>query len=199
MVEVSLLEQVDSFYTSAWDKLIINGIIVFVLLVIILPIVFYAINYRHLKGSLREKFHLFKLEIIAEIRNENREELAQVKQDFYNKSKALKSMSLHLEGNSLLKDRKVDKATLNYLEAIKGYLRGKDFVNFRLLINIVIDKCLPKLDKLRLLTIFKRLDTTEEDYFAELKKIDRSEYVRQEIVELRMQMEMVAPTEISKK
>ncbi|MDR2938558.1 MAG: hypothetical protein LBU92_06460 [Prevotellaceae bacterium] len=198
MVEISVIEQVEGFYSSAWSKLLISGGIVFAVLVIILPLIFYAFNFKLLKAKLGEKFNLLKLETVAELRNQNREELAQVKQDFYNKSRALKSMSLHLEANSLLKDRKVELAAMNYLEAIKGYLHGKDFVNFRLLVNALIDKCLPKLNQLQLVNIFKRMDTSEEEYFAELKKIDRSEYARQEIVELRLQMEMVAPAEMGK-
>jgi hypothetical protein len=150
-------------------------------------------------AKLKENFHLLKLETIAELRNQNREELAQIKQDFYNKSKALKSMALHLEANTLLKEKKVEQATLGYLEAVRGYLHGKDFVNFRLLINTLIDKCFPKLNQLQLVNVFKRMDTTEEEYFTELKKIDRSDYVRQEIMELRLQMEMVAPAEFGKK
>lgn len=199
MVEISVIEQVESFYASAWDKLIISGAIIFVVLVIILPLIFYAFNIKLMKAKLSESFHLIKLETIADLRNQNREELAQIKQDFHNKSKALKSMTLHLEANSLLKEKKVEQATLNYLEAIKGYLHGKDFLNFRLLINTVVDKCLPKLNQLQLVNTFKRMDTTEEDYFAELKKIDRSEYARQEIMELRLQMEMVTPAEFGKK
>lgn len=198
-VSVSIIEQVESFYSSAWDKLLISGVAVFIMLAIVLPLVFYAFNFGLLKAKLIEKFHLLKLEMVAELRNQNREELAVVKQDFYNKAKALKSMALHLEANSLLKEKKVEQATVNYFEAIKGYLHGKDFMNFRLLINTVIDKCLPKLNQLQLANIFKRMDTSEESYFAELKKIDYSEYARQEIMELRLQMEMVAPADFVKK
>ncbi|MDR1021775.1 MAG: hypothetical protein LBL94_00630 [Prevotellaceae bacterium] len=198
MVEISVLEQVESFYSSAWDKLILCGLIVFVLLGVALPAIFYAVNVKLFKAKQSEKFHQLKLETLAEIRNENREELAQVKQDFYNKSKALKSMALHLEGNALIKEQKIEQASLNYLDAIKGYLHGKDYVNFRLLINTLIDKCLPKLDKLLLATIFRRMDTTEEQYFLELKKIDRTEYARQEIAELRIQMESVKPVAVKK-
>jgi len=199
VVEVSVIEQVESFYSSAWDKLIISGIAIFIMLAVVLPLVFYAFNFGLLKAKLVEKFHLLKLEAVAELRNQNREELALVKQDFYNKSKALKSMALHLEANSLLKEKKVEQATVNYLGAIKGYLHGKDFVNFRHLINTVIDKCLPKINKVQLANIFKRMDTSEEDYFAELKKIDHGEYARQEIMELRLQMEMIAPADFVKK
>ena len=173
-----------------------SGVIVFVLIAIVFPLVFYALNGRLAKMRLKENFQRMKIEAVAELRNHNREELAVVKQDFYNKSKALKSMAMHLEANSLLKDKKVEQATVNYFEAIKGYLHGKDFGNFRLLINTVIDKCLPKLNQLQLVHVFKRMDTTEEDYFAELRKIDHSEYARQEIMELRLQMEMVKPAEI---
>ncbi len=199
MVEISVIEQVESFYSSAWNKLIISGAIIFALLVIILPLIFYVLNIQLMKTKLSENFHLLKLETVAELRNQNREELALVKQDFYNKSKALKSMALHLEANALLKEKKVEQASLGYLEAMKGYLHGKDFVNFRLLNNTLIDKCLPKLNQLQLVNVFKRMDTNEEEYFAELKKIDRSEYVRQEIMELRLQMEMVVPAEFGKK
>ncbi|MDR1416342.1 MAG: hypothetical protein LBJ57_02835 [Prevotellaceae bacterium] len=194
MVEINVLEQVESFYSSAWDKLILCGLIVFVLLGVALPVAFYLFNIQLFKAKQREKFQQLKLEMLTEIRNENREELAQVKQDFYNKSKALKSMALHLEGNALVKDKKIEQASINYFEAIKGYLHGKDYVNFRMLINTVIDKCLPKLNRLQLTNIFKRMDTTEEQYFLELKKIDRTEYARQEIAELRIQMENVRPT-----
>ncbi|MDR1343040.1 MAG: hypothetical protein LBK18_07295 [Prevotellaceae bacterium] len=198
MIEINVLEQVESFYSSAWDKLILCGLIVFVLLGVALPVIFYIFNVQLFKAKQSEKFHQLKLETLAEIRNENREELAQVKQDFYNKSKALKSMALHLEGNALIKDKKIEQASLNYLDAIRGYLHGKDYVNFRLLINTVIDKCLPKLDRLQLANIFKRMDTAEEQYFLELKKIDRTEYARQEIAELRIQMENVKPVAVKK-
>ncbi|MDR0414813.1 MAG: hypothetical protein LBH84_05285 [Prevotellaceae bacterium] len=189
MIEINVLEQVESFYSSAWDKLILSGLIVFVLLGVALPVIFYILNTHVLKAKLSEKFHRLKLEILAEVRSENREELAQAKQDFYNKSKALKSMALHLEGNALIKEKKVEQAALNYFEAIKGYLHGRDYVNFRLLVNTVVDKCLPKLDKSQITNVFRCMDTTEEQYFLELKKIDRMEYVRQEIAELRMHLE----------
>jgi len=194
MVEVNLLEQVEGFYESAWDKLLTTSIFIFVILAIIVPFAFYAFNFRLLASRIRQRFESVKLELIADIRRENRDELSQVKQDFYNKSKALKSMSLHLEANSLLKEKKIEQATANYLEAIRGYLHGKDYVNFRLLIATMIDKCLPNLNKTQLINIFKRIDTTEEVYFSELKKIDRSEYAKPEIIELRLQMGLVEPT-----
>ncbi|MGL4908926.1 MAG: hypothetical protein ACRCZB_02605 [Bacteroidales bacterium] len=199
MIEISVIEQVESFYSSAWNKLILSGILVFIVLGIVLPLIFYIINFKHLRVRLNEKFRLLRLEVTADLRNENREELAKIKQDFHNKSKALKSMSLHLEANSLLKEKKIEQATANYLEAIKGYLHGKDFTNFRILINTVIDKCLPKITQLQLVNIFKRIDTTEEGFFAELKKIDRSDYARQEIIELRLKMEVVKPAETNVK
>jgi hypothetical protein len=193
MIEVSLLEQVEGFYSSAWDKLLISGMLVLVLLAVILPVVFYAINFKLLGDRIKQRLETVKMELIADIRRENRDELAQVKQDFYNKSKALKSMSLHLEANNLLKDKKIEQAAANYLDAIRGYLHGKDYVNFRLLISTMIDRCLPHLNKAQLINIFRRIDITEDDYFAELKKIDRSEYAKPEIIELRLQIELVEP------
>jgi hypothetical protein len=193
MIEVNLLEQVEGFYSSAWDKLITTGILVFLILAVIVPFAFYAFNFRLLGSRIKQRLESVKIELIADIRRENRDELSQVKQDFYNKSKALKSMSLQLEANNLLKDGKIEQATANYLEAIRGYLHGKDFVNFRLLINTLIDRCLPQLNKKQLINIFKRIDATEESYFAELRKIDRSEYAKAEIIELRLQIELVDP------
>ena len=191
-----MLEQVEGFYSAAWDKLMINGVLVFVALAIVAPVVFYAVNFKMLASRIKQRLEVVKMELIADIRRENRDELAQVKQDFYNKSKALKSMSLHLEANNLLKDNKIEQAAANYLEAIRGYLHGKDFVNFRLLVNTMIDKCLPNLNKAQLINVFRRIDTTEDDYFAELKKIDRSEYAKPEIIELRLQIELVDPAPI---
>jgi hypothetical protein len=199
MIEVNLLEQVEGFYSSAWDKLITTGILVFVILAVVVPFAFYAFNFRLLGSRIKQRLDSVKIELIADIRRENRDELAQVKQDFYNKSKALKSMSLHLEANTLLKENKIEQAAANYLEAIRGYLHGKDFVNFRLLINTMIDKCLPHLNKAQLINVFKRIDTTEDDYFAELRKIDRSEYAKPEIIELRLQIELVEPAPIVRK
>jgi hypothetical protein len=198
MVEVNLIEQVEGFYSSAWDKLITTGILVFVILAVIVPFAFYAFNYRMLGSRIRQRLDGAKMELIADIRRENRDELSQVKQDFYNKSKALKSMSLHLEANNLLKEGKLEMASANYLEAIRGYLHGKDFVNFRLLINTIIDKCLPNLNKTQLINVFRRIDTTEDEYFAELKKIDRSEYAKPEIIELRLQIELVEPAPLER-
>ena len=191
-----MLEQVEGFDSAAWDKLMINGVLVFVALAIVAPVVFYAVNFKMLASRIKQRLEVVKMELIADIRRENRDELAQVKQDFYNKSKALKSMSLHLEANNLLKDNKIEQAAANYLEAIRGYLHGKDFVNFRLLVNTMIDKCLPNLNKAQLINVFRRIDTTEDDYFAELKKIDRSEYAKPEIIELRLQIELVDPAPI---
>jgi hypothetical protein len=196
MIEVNLLEQVEGFYSSAWDKLMINGILVFVALAIVVPVVFYAVNFKMLASRIKQRLDSVKMELIADIRRENRDELAQVKQDFHNKSKALKSMALHLEANNLLKDKKIEQATANYLEAIRGYLHGKDFVNFRLLVSTMIDRCLPNLNKAQLVNVFKRIDTTEDEYFMELKKIDRSEYAKPEIIELRLQIELVEPAPI---
>ncbi|GHU95094.1 hypothetical protein FACS1894156_4180 [Bacteroidia bacterium] len=193
MIEVNLLEQVEGFYASAWDKLLLSGALVFAVLVIVFPILFYALNFKMIIAKLKERLNVIKVELVADIRKENSNELMMVKQDFQNKAKALKSMSLHLEAKSLLADGKIELATANFLEALKGYLQGKDFVNFRLLCNLLIDKCLPQLNKAQLIQVFKRIDTTEDDYFSELKKIDTTEYARPEIIELRLQMEIVEP------
>ncbi|GHT10140.1 hypothetical protein AGMMS4956_00990 [Bacteroidia bacterium] len=193
MIEVNLLEQVEGFYASAWDKLLLSGVLVFVVLVVVFPILFYALNFKLIMAKLKERINVIKVELIADIRNENRDELTMVKQDFQNKAKALKSMSMHIEGKSLLVDGKIELATANFLEALKGYLQGKDFVNFRLLCNLLIDRCLPQLNKAQLIQVFKRIDTTEEGYFSELKKIDTTEYARSEIIELRLQMEIAEP------
>ncbi len=68
MIEVSIIEQVESFYSSAWDKLILSGVLVFLLLAIVLPLVFYAFNFRMMKTKLNQKFHLLKLETVVELR-----------------------------------------------------------------------------------------------------------------------------------
>lgn len=190
MLELTLAD-IQNFYESAWDKLIISSSVLFVAMTLTVLIFIYFVNYRYFKIKIEKRFDIIKYETIANIKEEYKEDMKIVRQEYHNKSKALRGIQSTIEGKIYLTEKKTELATESFLEAIKGYLHGKDYKNFKLASNIVIDKCLPELTKLELNKIFRKMSTTQDEYFSELKKIDRSEYSRDEIAELMLKCDLI--------
>lgn len=190
MLELTLTD-IQDFYDNAWDKVLLSSSILFIAMVIVIIIFIYFVNYRYFKIKIENRFNVVKYETISAIKEEYKEDMKIVRQEYHNKSKSLRGIQATIEGKIYLSENKIELATESFLEAIKGYLHGKDYKNFKLVSHLLMDKCLPELTKLDLNNLFRRMGTTQDEYFVELKKIDRSEYSRDEIVELMLKCDLI--------
>ncbi|NVO11191.1 MAG: hypothetical protein HXX16_14610 [Bacteroidales bacterium] len=192
MEQIDIIKQIEEFYNSAWDKLIITGSIIFAVFGIIIPFVFQFMQNRilrlqekEIRINTQEQLEQLKLELQQEIRKEYQEEIKKITEEFDKKSQGLKGMGLHLQGNSHLQAKKYKNATYDFLYAFKLYLIGEDFKNLSTIADLLLKSCFPNITKEDLIDIFQKTDMTIEDYFNQLKEIDKNKHSQTIILDLK--------------
>ncbi|UMY65434.1 MULTISPECIES: hypothetical protein [unclassified Flavobacterium] len=152
-----ILEHVDSFYNSAWDKLVLVGTIALGIVGIIAPVIIQwyqkrtlKISEENLRDALRKEIENSKNQLRQEIEAIILEKSKKVKQTLRRKVKRVYGNSegglFYVQGNGQLDDKNYFDATRSYAMAIDYYRKAQNFMAIQdLLPNLVV--CLDKIKK----------------------------------------------------
>jgi len=192
MDNTDIIQQVDSFYNSAWDKLIIVGTIALGIVGIIAPLLIQWYQKRTLKLSednlrevLRKEIENSKNQLKQEIEVIVYERSKKVKRILKRKSKILYNNSegglYYLQANTQLDDKNYYEATRSYALAIDFYRRAKNFVAIQdILLNLV--RCLDKIKKANIIDL-KKEDVDLDKILTKVLNKDKYGAVRNIILE----------------
>ncbi len=151
---LQLLGKVDAFYKNAWDKLTLWGFILLGVIGFIWPLLLqliqqwvFKIKEDRLKDVLRkdlykefeEKFHVYEEnqkkkydEIISKIEIE---------------AACASAGIFHIQGSNALDGNFYGLALSNYITAASNYINGNDELNLQKVLRLIVEDCLPKLNK----------------------------------------------------
>jgi hypothetical protein len=151
---IDLINKVDSFYESAWSKLIFSASTAFAIIGIIVPVVIQFYQNKALKANEAELKRDF-LNMSSELKNELQQFISE---KFESERKEMniklgelnakfKGSVFHLQGTDQFSKGNYDEATKNFIIASRSYVICKDYVNLQQLLYAIADDCLLHFDK----------------------------------------------------
>ena len=149
---MELINKVDSFYNSAWDKLIIIGSLAFAIVGVLVPFVIQWYQ----KQTLKTSENLLKKEIESQISKIKSEILSEINLVIEDKFKFIDSKieqfncasaarTYHLQGNGQLSEGLMKDALADYIAAAQNYFKSEDFINLQTILNAISNNCIPTL------------------------------------------------------
>ncbi|WDO11554.1 hypothetical protein MH928_09435 [Flavobacterium sp. WW92] len=193
MKEIDILNQVNEFYNSAWEKLLVVGTIALTIVGIIAPIMMQwyqkrtlKLSEEHLREVLRKEIESSKIQLKEEIEALVNEKFKKSKNSLKRKSKILYNNSegglYFIQANNQMDDKKYYQATLSYGTAIDYYRKAKNFVSIQDILPYLVD-CLKKIKKTDINEL-KKVDNVDLDkILTKVLNTDKYGVVRNAILE----------------
>lgn len=192
---VELISNVDSFYNSAWNKLIIVGSLAFGVIGILVPLVIQwyqkktlKISEELLKKDIENQILKLKSELVLEINKTLEERLEKFEEKIDIASASHNAKTFHLEGNSLFNQGQIAQALADFVIAARDYSYVEDYPNLNGVLNFILQSCLPKLslEEVSDLKISQNCDL--EYLLTEIEKKDTKGVFIQTIREIRLKL-----------
>lgn len=147
-----LVNKVDAFYNSAWDKLIVFGSIAFAIIGIVVPLVIQWYQKKTLKISeelLKKEIEAQTLKIKTELLEDINKTLEERILIFETKIEELNASStakaFHIQGNVQLSEKRFEGALTDFITAADNYIICKDYFNLQRVLNSILNRCLTQL------------------------------------------------------
>jgi hypothetical protein len=149
---IELINKVDSFYNSAWDKLILVGTVAFGVIGILIPFVIQwyqkktlKISEELLKKDLENQILKLKSELLDEINITLEERIKIFEEKIEKLNASTNAKTFHLQGNGQLGDGYISAALSDYIISAEGYLFCEDYSNLQVVLGLILESCLPTL------------------------------------------------------
>lgn len=193
MNDLEILEHVDRFYNSAWDKLILVGTIALGIVGVIAPVIIQwyqkrtlKISEENLREALRKEIENSKNQLRQEIEAVVLQKSNKVKRVLRRKVKRVYGNSegglYYVQANSLLDSKDFFGATLSYALAIDNYRKAKNFLAIQdILPNFT--RSLEKIKKSDLQIMLKEDDVDVEQILVSVLNKDKYGAIRKQILE----------------
>ncbi|MBN8653501.1 MAG: hypothetical protein J0L67_18880 [Cytophagales bacterium] len=149
---IDLINKVDSFYNSAWDKLIIVGSVAFGVIGILVPFVIQwyqkknlKINEELLKKYLEGQILILKSEVLSEVSKAIDNKIESFDKKIVKMNASINAKAFHLQARSLFNSKLYPKALADFIVSAEEFLICEDFKNLQSVLQVIQDSCLPKL------------------------------------------------------
>lgn len=147
-----LLNQVDNFYNSAWQKLIIVGTVSFAVIGIIIPLIIQwyqkktlKISENLLKAYIEGEVAKIKTDLLDSISQILDEKVKTFETKIENLNASMSAKAFHLQGNGQMNDGLYNNAFADFITSADFYLSCKEFNNLQVVLRFLDQNCLPKL------------------------------------------------------
>jgi hypothetical protein len=151
---IDIINKVDSFYNSAWDKLVIVGSVSFAVIGILVPFVIQwyqkktlKISEELLKKDIENQSLKLKTELLADIKIILDERIKDFEKKIEELNASATAKTFHLQGNSQLGDKDIGGALADFVTAAQNYLICGDYSNLQTVLRIILENCVPKLSQ----------------------------------------------------
>jgi hypothetical protein len=176
---LEIINQVNEFYNSAWEKLILIGTIAFAIVGILVPflIQWYQkksmnLSEERLKGHIKVEVDKIKDALKIEMKEIFDIEVSK----FEAKIEKIKNNSeagiYHIQGTTELDKKDYQNALQSYITAAKFYVDAEDYLNLQIVLEVIEQSCLQNVKKID----FDNLKITSEDtldsLFKKMQQID---------------------------
>lgn len=139
-----LLNYVNEFYNSAWEKLIIIGSVAFAIIGIVVPLIIQwyqkktlLISEKHLKEQFKDDIKEVKEELREEIRKILAEEILKFELKIQKLQDSSNAKLFHLQGQQRATSNKFDDALWNYTKAAHLYLKSDEYGNLTVILEMI--------------------------------------------------------------
>lgn len=193
MADQQLLNQINDFYNSAWDKLILVGVIALTIVGIITPAIIQwyqkqtlKLNEEKLRENLRKEIEISKNQLKLEIEETVNHKLKKVNKKLTVKNKILYNNSegglSFLEGNNHLDGKYYFNAIISYSVSMNHYRKAENFLAIQRILSNFIE-CLSKIRKSDFIELKKNYDTDIDDVLTKILNADKYGVTRNLIIE----------------
>lgn len=149
---LELVEKIDSFYNSAWNKLVIVGSIAFGIIGIVMPILLQwyqrkvlSANEDKLKAIILNESKNIENKLMDEVQQLIDEKLEQYEEKIEKINASSRAKTFHLQANSNVEFNRYKDAYTDYISAGFNYHESDDFLNLRRVLKNIQVVCIPKL------------------------------------------------------
>lgn len=189
-----LLNQVNEFYNSAWEKLIIIGSIAFAIVGIIIPLIIQWYQKKQLKVSEEKLENKFKNEIESlkeSIKEDIKDILKEEIKDFEKKIDKIDNASnaklLHLQGQKSMASKNYDAALWNFLKSARLYSKSDEYGNLQAMLEM-IESLLDKITKENLDDIKITQNCDAQDIINKIQEYDEKNALDRIIVRINLKL-----------
>jgi hypothetical protein len=203
---IDLINKIDSFYNSAWNKLILIGSIALGIIGILVPIIIqwyqkkiYELSEENLKQELSIKMSELKEELKDTIEDQIKENIKEYEDKIEKLTSSANAKVFHIQGNGLLKEGDYNEAMANYIIATEDYFKSDDYSNLQNTLSLICDNCLPKLSKEEVNDIKISHNQDLEGLLNVLDKADKNGTLLTQIRNIRIKMEKLPEKKADKK
>lgn len=150
--EIDLIDKIDSFYSNAWDKLIIVGSVAFAIVGIVLPLVIQWYQRRTLKISeelmkkeITNNAGELKLEVIKEVNSSIEQKFKDYEKQLASANASANAKIFLAQGKFNLEKGYYPVALNELITAAYGCIECSDLQTLQKILSIISDDCVPNL------------------------------------------------------
>ncbi len=151
---IDLIQKVDSFYNSAWNKLVLVGAVAFAVVGVVVPVIFQWYQQRTIKLSeellkkdISEQANRIKAEIIKSVSEEINTQLGKNKEELKKLNASANAKTFLLQGKLNLEKRYHSLALGDTVSASFNFIESEDYQNLQIALNLILNDCLPNISK----------------------------------------------------
>ena len=202
---IDLITKVDSFYNSAWDKLIIVVTLSFAIIGILIPFVIQwyqkktlNISESLLKKEIEAQTIKIKEELLAEIKEELTEKLIVFEKNIEKIKASSDGKSFHIQGNMQFKNGLIRDALGDFIAAAGFYLVGEDYLNLQTVMKSISETYIPELsiEEIEDLKILRNSDL--DSLLSSISEKDEKNVFTNVIREIRIKLSKLPKTIMEK-
>lgn len=149
---IDLINKVDSFYNSAWDKLIIMCSVALAIIGIAMPLILQwyqkkniKISEAKLKSDIEAQASKLKAEILAEINITLEKRIKSFDIKFEEIHASTLARAFHLQADARINVKYISGAYCDYIYAAVNYIKCDDYINLQTVLEMILKLCLPEL------------------------------------------------------
>jgi hypothetical protein len=192
---IDLINNVDSFYNSAWDKLIIVGSLAFGVIGVIVPLVIQwyqkktlKISEELLKKDIENQTLKLKSELMTEITQTLETKLKKFEEKIDKDNASHNARTFHLQGNSLHNRGLTSQALGDFIIAARDYSYVEDYSNLRSILNFILEDCLPKLSQEEVMDLKISQNCDLDQVLTDIEKRDDKGVFIQTLRDIRLKL-----------
>jgi hypothetical protein len=177
--EIDIINSVNEFYNSAWEKLIIVGTIALTIIGILVPLIIQwyqkktmILNEEKLKNHIKQEVEKIKDDLRKEIKETFENEMKK----FEEKIEKIRSNSeagiFHIQAISELDKKLYLESLRSFITAATFYVDAEDYFNLQIVLEVIEDSCLKNITKSQYENIKLTRGCTLENLYEKIHPVD---------------------------
>lgn len=154
MDNYELINQVDEFYNSAWNKLLLVGTVSFAIVGILVPYILQwyqkksiKLSENELRQEIAKELEEIKVSLMADVISFFNEQSKKYEEKFIMQSHSSEAGLFHIQGRLELSNSEHKASLFSFLVAAKNYNLTQDYINLRAILETIDSEVLQGIKK----------------------------------------------------